>query len=265
MCALADRYRGFILDLDGVVYLLDEPIPGSLEVINALQADGRPFVFLTNNSSATPAQYVEKLARMGVHVGAERVVTASNAVGRHLDIEHKTAGRTAFVIGEDGLLEEVEGRGMRLLSGEDAGCADFVFVGWDRAFDFEKLKTAVIAIRNGARFIATNADATYPTPRGLWPGAGSIVAAVATGAGREPVVAGKPNPLMVELALDRLGVGAGEALLVGDRLDTDIETGRAAGVDTLLVFTGVSRPGDAEETGILPTHTACSLRALLEP
>lgn len=264
MGILLERYRAFIIDLDGVVYLLEDPIPGSLRVIESLQARGRAFVFLTNNSSATPKQYVEKLARMGLSVGTENVVTASNAVGRYLELEHETSGRTAFVIGEDGLVSEVAGSGLRLLSGIEARSADYVFVGWDRTFDFEKLKTAVIAIRNGAVYVATNTDATYPTPEGLWPGAGSIVAAVTTGAGREPVVAGKPNPLMVELALERLGVSASEALLIGDRLDTDIETGLAAGVDTMLVLTGVSGPGDLESSGIRPTHTADSLQALLE-
>lgn len=264
MTALLDRYSAFIIDLDGVVYLLNDPIPGSIGVVEALQAGGTPFVFLTNNSSLTAEQYTKKLAGMGLRVGPENIVTAGQAVGRYLELEHRTDGRTAFVIGEDGLVAEVAGSGLGILSGGEARGADFVIVGWDRSFDFEKLKAAVIAIRNGAKYVATNADATYPTPEGLWPGAGAIVAAVTTGAGVEPVVVGKPNPFMVQLALERLGVGAREALLIGDRLDTDIETGLAAGVDTMLVLTGVSLPEDVANSSVKPTYIGSSLKALLE-
>jgi HAD superfamily hydrolase (TIGR01457 family) len=264
MPPLLERYSAFIIDLDGVLYLLDTPIDGSPETVNRLAAAGKEFVFLTNNSSATPRQYVEKLGRFGMDISTGQVVTSSQAIGRHLELNHQASGKSAFAIGEDGLLEELEARGLRLVEGEEARAAEFVFVGWDRKFDFEKLKTAVIALRNGAVYIAANTDATYPTPQGLWPGAGTIVAAVTTGSGREPFVAGKPNPLMVDLALSRAGVRAGSALLVGDRLDSDILAGSAAGVDTLLVLTGVSSKSDIERTGIVPTHIRESLAGLLE-
>lgn len=261
---LFDRYEAFIIDLDGVLYLLNDPVPGSSETVNFLSRRGKPFVFLTNNSSATPEQVVEKLGGFGVDVLPRQVVTSSQAVGRYLELNHDTSGRSAFVIGEDGLVSELSSRGLRLLEGEEARDADYVIVGWDRRFDFEKLKTAVIAIRRGAFYLATNIDATYPTPGGLWPGAGSIAAAVTTGSGRDPLVAGKPNPLIVELALDRMGARAGGALLIGDRLDSDIEAGLAAGVDTLLVLTGVSEMAEVERTGIRPTHVRDDLAALLE-
>lgn len=263
MGELLEKYRGFIIDLDGVVYLLHQTIEGSPEVINRLQREGVPFVFLTNNSVATPEMYVERLLQHGIDVSPEAFVTSPQAVGRYLDEKGVGPGSTAFVIGERGLVRELEDRGVRLLdTGEGVG-ADYVFVGWDRDFCFEKLKTAVVAVRRGAGFVATNADATYPTPEGLWPGSGSILAAVRTGAAREPVVAGKPNPLIVELALQRLGLEAGEVLLVGDRLDTDILAGANAGVDTLLVLTGVSQAREAEEAGIIPTYVRRSLSDLL--
>ncbi len=262
MGALFEKYRGFIIDLDGVLYLLDTPVPGSAETVSRLSELGLRFVFLTNNSASTPGQYVEKLARFGVSVEPSQVVASSHAVARHLDDSYDTRGRTAFVIGEDGLRGEIDARGMRVLEGADARAAEFVFVGWDRTFDFEKLKTAVIAIRAGAVYIATNVDATYPTPEGLWPGAGSIVAAVTAGAGREPYVAGKPNPLIVEIALERMGLEASEALLIGDRLDTDIKAGQLAGVDTMLVLTGVSSREEIGTSGIRPTHVRDDLAAL---
>jgi 4-nitrophenyl phosphatase len=132
-------------------------------------------------------------------------------------------------------------------------------------FDFEKLKAAVVAIRNGAEFIAANADTTYPTPDGLWPGAGSIVAAVAAGSGQEPYVAGKPNTLMVDVSLERMGARTGETLLIGDRLETDILAGVDAGVDTMLLLTGISRVEEIEERGIRPTYIGADLQALTEP
>lgn len=262
MANLSEAYRGFIIDLDGVLYLLNEPIEGSAETINRLTELGRSFVFLTNNSASTPFQYVEKLGKLGMEVEPEQVVASTHAIGRYLDLNFDARGMTAYVIGEDGLREEIASRGLRLLEGDEGRGADFVFVGWDRSFDFEKLKTAVIAIRKGARYIATNIDATYPTPEGLWPGAGSIVAAVTAGGGREPYVAGKPNPLIVELALERLGVGAREALLIGDRLDTDIRAGLLAGVDTMMVLTGVSDEEEIESSGIRPTYVRDDLAAL---
>ena len=264
MGSLIDRYEGFIIDLDGVVYLLNEPIPGSSAVVHHLQELNVPFVFLTNNSVATPRMYVERLERLGIEVEPWQVVTSPQAVRRHLEMKETGVGRTAFVIGERGLVSELEAVGLDIVEGEEAASADFVFVGWDREFDFNKLKTAVVALRNGAEYIVTNTDATYPTPEGLWPGAGSIVAAVNTGSGREPFIAGKPNPLIVELALQRMGTRAEAALLVGDRLDTDIAAGVGAGVDTVLVLTGVSSAEEVDETGISPTHLRDDFNALLD-
>ena len=264
MTSLVDRYNGFIIDLDGVIYLSGDPVPGSPEVVRYLLESGKQFVFLTNNSVSTPRMYVEKLSRLGMEVEVEHVVTSSEALRRYLELEGAREGGTAFVVGEQGLRAEVEGVGLEIVGEDEAAGADYVFVGWDRQFDFGKLKAAVAAVRNGARYMATNVDATYPTPKGLLPGAGSIVAAITTGAGREPIVTGKPNPFIVELALERMGVKARSALLVGDRLDTDIVAGLAAGVDTLLVLTGVSSAREVEETGIRPTHIRDDFRAMMD-
>ena len=264
---MLDRYDGFIVDLDGVIYLLHELIPGSAGVIHHMQEAGIPFIFLTNNSSATPRMYVERLRKHGIEIGPDKIVSPPDVIKRNLETDgtrsRAGAGGTAFVVGEEGLTKQIEEAGLELVSGEEAKRAEYVFVGWDRNLTYEKLKTAVVAIRNGARHIATNTDRTYPTPEGLWPGAGSIVAAVTCGSGREPDVAGKPNPQIVELALERMGVEARSALLVGDRLDTDIAAGLAAGVDTLLVLTGVSSVREVEETGIRPTHIRDDFDALV--
>ena len=261
---LIDRYEAFVIDLDGVIYLQNDPIPGSAETVRELTAAGKKFVLLTNNSAPTIKQYVDKLDRFDIKVSPEQVITSAQAVRLYLENNHETEGKTAFVIGEEGLLSELAGTGLRFLSGEEGGQADFVFVGWDRRFDFEKLKSSEIAIRRGAVYIACNTDSTYPTPQGLWPGAGSLVAAVTTASGREPVVAGKPDPFIVRAALERMKTKPEHTLLVGDRLDSDVEAGLKAGVDTLLVLTGVSTEEEVEQTGIRPTHIRKDLTGLLD-
>lgn len=263
MTALIDMYSAFLLDMDGVLYLLNDPIPGSPETVRRLGDAGKKIVYITNNSSATTAQYVEKLDRFDIAAEPRQFVTSADVAGRYLERNCQVDGKTAFMIGEAGLRAVIEATGLKMLDGDEARGADFVLVGWDRHFDFERLKTAVIAIRHGATYIAMNTDATYPTPEGLWPGAGSIVAAVTTGSGCEPVVMGKPNPRMIELALERAGVAAEDTLLVGDRLDTDIKAGIAAGIDTLLVLTGISTLAEAESTGIWPRHVREDLAGLL--
>ncbi len=257
------NFKGLIIDLDGVVYLLNEAVPGSPEAIAEIQQCEIPFVFLTNNSSATPEQYSNKLAGFGIKVSPEQVVTSSQAVRKYLQEKIGNRKASAFVIGEIGLVSEVEKVGLIILNGEESSDADVVVVGCDRHFDYAKLKAAVVAIRNGALYIASNADATYPTPNGLWPGAGAIVAAVTTGAGREPFIAGKPNRLIVELALERLGTSPQDTLLIGDRLDTDIKAGVSAGVKTALVLTGVSKEEEIVKTGIRPDFVCASLSALV--
>lgn len=264
MAPLAEAYKGFVIDLDGVIYLLHDPVEGSSQAVARLHSIQAPFVFLTNNSVSTPHQYVERLAAFDITVDESQIVTSSQAVGRYLDAEFDARGKRAVVIGERGLIDELERRGLQLLEAGVHEGADLVVVGWDRHFDFERLKAAVIAIRRGALFIATNADSTYPTPEGLWPGAGTMVAAVATGSGTRPIVVGKPNPFIVELALERLGLPRQDVLLIGDRLDSDVEAGIAAGVDTLLVLTGVSQEGDIEPSGTRPTHVREDLQGLFE-
>lgn len=264
MPRIVDRYGGFIIDLDGVVYLLHEEIPGSIKTLKYLQDHSIPFVFLTNNSMASPESYSQKLEGFGISVSPRQIVTSPQALMRYLERNYDLEGMSAFLIGEEGLKTEIEKSGLDFVSGEEARKADFVIVGLDRRFDFQKLCDAAVAIRNGATFLATNGDVTYPTPQGLLPGAGSIVAAISAASGGEPYVAGKPNPIMIELALERMGVSGREALMIGDRLETDIEAGLRAGVDTMLVLSGVSSEKDVAETGMKPTYIVSRLEDLLE-
>ncbi|MBN1289586.1 MAG: HAD-IIA family hydrolase [Actinobacteria bacterium] len=262
--ALIDQYKAFIIDLDGVLYLINDPIDGSVEAIRELQSAGKPFVFLTNNSSSTPAMYTEKLKFMGLEISEDQVVTSSQALAWFIRDNYETCGKKVLLLGGRGLYDELSSIGLQVVDEDGGDSADFVVVGWDREFSYGRLKAAVIAVRKGAHFMASNTDASYPTPDGLWPGAGAMVAAVSTGSEAEPFVAGKPNRLMVELALKRMGAKAEEALLIGDRIETDILAGANSNVDTLLVMTGVSTIDDIERQGIAPTHIRDSLKGVLD-
>lgn len=261
---LIAKYKAFIIDLDGVMYLIREPIEGSVEAVRRLQEEDLPFVFLTNNSSATLEQYIERMKNIGLIIDEDRMVTSSQALAKYMKGNLELKGKKVLSIGGEGLKRELVSIGLDVVSPENGESADIVVVGWDGDFSYQKLKSAVIAIRNGADYFATNIDASYPTPSGLWPGAGTMVAAVSTGSGIEPFIAGKPNRLIVELALERLDVDRKEALLVGDRLESDILAGRNAGVDTLLVLTGVSKREEIKTSGMEPTYVRNNLASIFD-
>jgi 4-nitrophenyl phosphatase len=208
---LANRFEAFVFDLDGVVYRGSCPLPHAIQVLNLLHDAGREVYFLTNNSGATRQQYAERLQAMGyLHARPEHFITSGWATALYL--------RRARVEG--------------------------AVVGIDRAFSYERLAQAQYAILNDARFIATNTDATYPAEDRLLPGAGSIVAAIATAAGRKPIVIGKPNPQILQPFIERGWINPERTLLIGDRLDTDIALANALHIPCALVLTGVSTRDD---------------------
>jgi len=217
------------LDLDGVVWLADTPIPGSAEAVARLRSRGERVVFLTNNSSPTVDHYVEKLVRMGIPTTANDVVTSAQAAARLLE-----PGATALLCAGPGVEEALHLRGVRVVP---YGPADAVVVGWHRDFDFDRLAAATSAIHGGARLIGTNEDATYPTPEGELPGGGALLAAVATAGGVVPVVAGKPHEPMAALVAERCGP---IDVMVGDRPSTDGLFARRLGARFALVLSGVT-------------------------
>ena len=242
----------WLLDLDGVVWLAEDPIPGSAEAIARLRDElGRRVVFLTNNSSATLDEYLTKLARCGVPTEAEDLITSAQAAATLVE-----PGETALVCAGPGVEEALVARGVRTVR---EGAADAVVVGWHRDFDFARLTAAFDAVHGGARLIGTNDDATYPTPQGPLPGGGSILAAVAYASGAEPTVAGKPFGPMVDLL--RLRVSDPE-LMVGDRPSTDGRFAEAVGIPFGLVLSGVTSP-EAPPLEPPPAHVARDLAALV--
>ena len=240
----------FALDLDGVIWLGDEPIPGSAEAVERLRQAGEQVVFCTNNSSR-PVGYVEaKLARQGIpHEGA--VVTSAMAAAQLIE-----PGETVLVCAGEGVVEAVERRGARPVR---EGTADAVVVGLHLDFDYARLRAAAGAIRGGARFIATNDDATYPTPEGLIPGGGAIVAAVATACGSQPLIAGKPHAPMADLIRQMVGP---EGTMVGDRPETDGLFAAQLGYRFGLVLSGVTT--DPSAVTPAPDLVAPDLATLVE-
>jgi 4-nitrophenyl phosphatase len=259
--ALAGKYNGLILDMDGVLYRGEQALPGAVKLFPALRAAGISFILLTNNATLTSEDFSKKLSRMGISVPPDLILTSAGATAIYLQ-QRFPEGGGVNVLGEAGLIAYISSMPHFFLDGWQPA---FVVAGLDYDFDYNALQRACSAIRRGAHFIATNADSTIPVEGGeLWPGAGSIVAAIETCSAVQATVIGKPNVYMAEMALEKLGLPADEVLCVGDRLETDILFGARAGMHTALVLTGVSRREDIETAPARPTYVLEDLRALMD-
>ncbi len=244
----------YVFDLDGVMYLGDTAIPYAAEAVRRLSAQGRQVFFLTNNSGRTRADYHDKLAHVnGLDIPEAQIFTSAYATALYLKARG-AAGKAAFIIGEPGLAQELsQSGGLHVVTVADSvapDTIDYVVVGIDRQFTYDKLRFAHAAITRGhAQFIATNRDATFPMETGEIPGGGSLVASLATATGREPLTIGKPETHAYEAILLASGVPAAQSVMIGDRLDTDIAVGNRAGAQTVLVLTGVT---DRSNAGAAP-------------
>ena len=239
--------RHLIIDLDGVFYRGDTVIPGTPAFVDFLRQQRVGFVLATNNSTRTPQQYVEKLARMGVAVDAYQVLTSAVATAGYL-ASVAPEGTRVFVVGQDGLHAALRSKGFALVDDD----VEWVIVGMDFTICYERLAQAALHIRAGARFVGTNPDLTFPSERGIVPGAGSLLAFLEAATGVEPSVIGKPGPLMMEQALQRMDAQPGSTAVLGDRLETDILAGQQAGLRTILVLSGVTDPGMLASSAIQP-------------
>jgi len=255
---LAERYDCILFDLDGVLYRGEDAVPSAPPTLAELRRRGVAPVFLTNNSSRTPLQVAEKLRAIGIEAEPGEVVTSALATAELLA---ERGGGRAFVIGQDGVREALTDAGIRVLDGEPEE-TDLVVVGYDGGATYGSLKRASLLVQRGARLVATNADGSYPAADGLWPGAGALLAVITTTTGAEPEIVGKPFAPLFEAGRRR--GGGGRPLVVGDRLDTDIEGATRLGWDSMLVLTGVSGREDVKRLGIEPTMIAEDVSALLE-
>ncbi len=227
---------GWAFDLDGVIWTGRQPVPGSAQAVADLVAGGHRVAFVTNNSFATVADQEAKLASFGIDAEG-RVVTSAMAGAALVD-----PGERVYVLGGPGIVEAVEARGATVIDGSDNGVvADAVVVGLDRDLSYERLSRAVLAVRAGARLLATNTDSTYPSERGMLPGGGAIVAAVTRATGAVPAVAGKPHEPQADLVRSLLG---DRGVMIGDRPETDGRFAEAMGYEFGLVLTGVTGRSD---------------------
>jgi len=235
MTAALLSLRRLIIDMDGVLWRGDVPAPGLADFFAFLRRRSIRFVLATNNASQTPEQYIAKLSRMGVTVSRDEILTSAQAAAIHLEgIAPK--GMAVYTIGEAGVTQALTERGFAI-SDDQAPC---VVVGMDRGLTWEKLARATLNIRAGATFIGTNPDTTLPTERGLVHGNGAVLAALQAATGVAPVIVGKPEPMMYQQAMARLGGHAGDTAALGDRLETDILGAVRAGIRSILVLSGIS-------------------------
>ncbi|WP_072753519.1 HAD-IIA family hydrolase [Rhodococcus maanshanensis] len=245
------------MDMDGVLVHEDHLIPGADEFLTELQAAGTPFVVLTNNSIRTPRDLRARLAQTGLDIPEEAIWTSALATATFLRTQRPNG--SAYVVGESGLTTALHDIGY-VLTDRDP---DYVVLGETRTYSFEAITTAIRLIERGARFLATNPDATGPSREGSLPATGSVAALITRATGREPYYVGKPNPLMMRSALRAIGAHSEHTLMIGDRMDTDVVSGLEAGLQTILVLTGISTRESVEMFPYRPTRVIESVADLV--
>jgi len=251
------RIKSWLMDMDGVLVHEESAIPGAAEFLGALRDRSIPFLVLTNNSIYTRRDLAARLRTSGLDVPEAAIWTSALATARFL--EDQRPGGSAFVIGEAGLTTALHEAGYTLTERD----ADYVVLGETRTYSFERLTRAIRLIGEGARFIATNPDATGPHPDGPLPATGSVAALISRATGVEPYFVGKPNPLMMRSALNAIEAHSEETAMIGDRMDTDIISGLEAGLETILVLTGSTLREDTERFPYRPSRIVDSVADLL--
>jgi 4-nitrophenyl phosphatase len=259
--------RALIIDMDGVLWHGNIPQPGLTEFFAVVRDRSIPFILATNNASHTPSEYIAKLARMGVTVGESEILTSGMATAQYLSECYDPQTTRIFVIGEDGAKQPLLKRGFTLTGLYEIGGgeatkkgADLVVCGKDRGLTWDKLATATLNIRDGAKLIGTNGDTTLPTDLGITHGNGAILAALQAATGVVPVIVGKPEPIMYRQAIAALGASPAETVAIGDRLDTDILGAVRAGIRSLMVLSGISGEADLKTSDYRPTWVMPDIR-----
>lgn len=262
--------QALIVDMDGVLWREDQPIGDLPGIFTSIADHGLKITLATNNATRSIAQYLKKLESFDVKLNADQIVNSALAVVHYLQREYPDKGKV-YIVGEDGLAVTLEQDGFTVVDASPEELAstaaeDFIAVvaAMDRQVTYAKLTAATLLIRSGVPFIGTNPDRTFPTPHGLVPGAGAILAAIEAATDVEPQIIGKPSPEMYRLALERMGVEPQDTLVVGDRLETDIAGGQKLGCQTALVLTGVSTRQQAENWSPKLDWIAADFAALLE-
>lgn len=249
-------YLGYFIDLDGTMYRGTDRIPAAARFIKQLQAHGKQVLFVTNNSTRSPQNVADNLRHNhDINVSADNVYTSALATADYMDQLADSHHRSVYVVGERGLKSALANRGFI----ETENHPDYVVVGLDSHVEYDQLATAVLDIRAGSTFIGTNPDSNLPNERGMVPGAGSFVKLVEYATQTKPIMIGKPSPIIMEMALKRIGLTKSDVVMVGDNYHTDIEAAINFGIDSLLVYTGLSTRDDVAHQQIKPTHEVDSL------
>lgn len=252
------RPAGFMIDMDGTIYKGNNIIPGAKDFITFLKSEGIPFVFLTNNSSNTRDRYLEKLTRMGFDVGIKDILTSTIATIRF--IKERRAGKKVFVIATPEVTKEMEDLGIE--STEDH--PDIVLLTFDRTITFDKINKAYHFIMNGAELIATHPDDLCPTEDSYDVDIGQFIHMLSVLTGTSPIIIGKPSRLMLEMAAGEMGIKAEDAMMIGDRLYTDIRMANDSGIGSIMVLTGEAKMSDLEGSEIRPTYVVDSIIKISE-
>lgn len=255
----AHDIQALILDMDGVLWREDQPIGDLPGIFSRMRSRGWKVTLATNNATLSVKQYQKKLQGFGVSLSAEQIVNSSQAVAQYLSRRYPSGGNV-FVIGESGLIQTLSECNFH--HGEENVLA--VIVAMDRHLTYDKLRRGTLLVRSGAPLIGTNPDRTFPTPEGLAPGAGAILAAVEAATSVQPIIVGKPSPEMYKVAIRRMGTSPASTLVVGDRLETDIAGGQSLGCPTGLVLSGVTGLEAAQAWKPAPDWIAPDLTALLD-
>jgi NagD protein len=250
--------ESWLMDMDGVLIREQHAVPGADAFLTRLREAGRPFLVLTNNSMYTPRDLAARLQAIGLTVPEEAIWTSALATARFL--EHQRPGGTAFVVGEAGLTTALHNAGYTMTDRSP----DYVVLGETRTYSFERITRAIRLVAAGARFIATNPDATGPAPEGPLPATGAVAALISRATGVEPYFVGKPNPLMMRSALNAIDAHSESTAMIGDRMDTDIVSGLEAGLETILVLTGLTSREDVERYPYQPSRIVESVADLVD-
>lgn len=256
------KIQGVISDMDGVLWRDYHPQPGLHAFFALLHERELPFVLVTNNSSHTPQEYVDKLAGMGISTTIDHVLNSAEAAAQY--VADRSPGALVYAMGGPGVTHALSKHGLSVTQANDVPKVDYVVVGWDRELNWQKLAAATRLIHNGAVFVGTNPDLTFPMKTGLAPGNGAQLAALEAATGVEPVVVGKPETLLYEQAMAQMGTSPGTTLMIGDRLDTDILGAAQLGMPTALVLTGISGRDALDRSPIRPTGVYDDLPALID-
>ena len=266
--ALKDK-KLFLLDMDGTLYLSDRLFDGTLEFLDYVKRTGGRAIYMTNNSSRGLEGYIKRMAGFGIKAGPDDFVTSTDATIRYLKGAYGLQIRY-FVCGTESLKQQLRGAGLRIVepgnnepAGDPGDFADVVLLGYDTELNYRKLEVCCILLNRGADYVATHPDLVCPVWYGSAPDCGSVMNMLETATGRKPLVIGKPQPAIAQLAMEKTGFGPEQTVLIGDRVYTDIACGVNAGIDTIFVLSGEGVPADIEKYGVQPTYVLNGIRDVL--